>query len=463
VGAPADVIAALERGLDQSLEDLCALARIPGVSAAGFPPEEVERSAQAVADLLSGSGLSGVEILRVPGAHPAVVGESILSAEAPTALVYAHHDVQPPGRLERWRSPPFEPARRSDGRLYGRGVVDDKAGIVLHLAAIRAWLEVRGALPLNVKLLVEGEEETGSEHLAEFLEAHRDRLACDVLVLSDTANLAAGLPSLTHSLRGLVGADLHVRVLDHPLHSGMWGGPVPDAATATARILARLVDDRGVIAIPGFLDDVPELSPRERERLASLPFDEEQFRREAGFAGELCGEPGRSVYERLWARPALSVIGLEAVPLAEAANQLVSEARARVSVRIPPGQDAERARDRLVEFLAVDSPLGAEVQVEPDVAVPGWCTETEGPAFEAARRALAAGYGREPVVIGCGGTIPFVGPPFVGVLGAPALLLGLEDPVCNAHGENESLHLGDFRSAALSAAHLLAELAEAEL
>jgi acetylornithine deacetylase/succinyl-diaminopimelate desuccinylase-like protein len=313
-----------------------------------------------------------------------------------------------------------------------------------------------------VKLLVEGEEETGSQHLAEFLEAHRERLACDVLVLSDTANLALGVPSLTSSLRGLVGADLHVRVLDHPLHSGMWGGPVPDAATATARILARLVDDSGVIAIPGFLDDVPELSDLEQERLASLPFDEAEFRAEAGFGGPLCGELGRSVYERLWARPALSVIGLEAVPLSEAANQLVSEASARVSVRIPPGQDAARARDSLVEFLAADPPFGAEVRVEPDVAVPGWRTEAEGPAFEAARRALAAGYGREAVVIGCGGTIPFVGP-FVGVLGAPALLLGLEDPACNAHGENESLHLGDFRSAARSATHLLAELATADL
>jgi acetylornithine deacetylase/succinyl-diaminopimelate desuccinylase-like protein len=462
VGAPADVIAALESGFERSLEDLCALARIPGVSAAGFPPEEVERSARAVATSLSDAGLSAVEILRVPGAHPAVVGEWVQAPDAPTALVYAHHDVQPPGRLERWRSPPFEPVRRSDGRLYGRGVVDDKAGIVLHLAAIRAWLEVRGALPLNVKLLVEGEEETGSQHLAEFLEAHRERLACDVLVLSDTANLALGVPSLTSSLRGLVGADLHVRVLDHPLHSGMWGGPVPDAATATARILARLVDDSGGIAIPGFLDDVPELSDLEQERLASLPFDEAEFRAEAGFGGPLCGELGRSVYERLWARPALSVIGLEAVPLSEAANQLVSEASARVSVRIPPGQDAARARDSLVEFLAADPPFGAEVRVEPDVAVPGWRTEAEGPAFEAARRALAAGYGREAVVIGCGGTIPFVGP-FVGVLGAPALLLGLEDPACNAHGENESLHLGDFRSAARSATHLLAELATADL
>lgn len=459
VGAPDDVLEALERGLDRSLADLCALARIPGVSATGFPPEEVERSARAVAELLGEAGLDGVEILRVPGAHPAVVGGWSHAEGAPTVLVYAHHDVQPPGRLERWTSPPFEPRRRSDGRLYGRGVVDDKAGIVLHLAAIRAWLEARGELPLNLKMLVEGEEETGSAHLAEFLRAHRERLACDVLVLSDTANLATGLPSITNSLRGLVGADLCVRTLEHPLHSGMWGGPLPDAATALARILARLVDDRGVIAIPGFLDDVPELPEAERERLASLPFDEGVFRAEGGFDGPLCGEAERPVYERLWARPALSVIGLEAVPLAEAANQLVSEARARVSVRIPPGQDAEQALRRLLEFLAADPPLGARVSLEPHGAVPGWRTETEGPAFAAARRALVAGFGTEPVVIGCGGTIPFVGP-FVEVLGGvPALLLGLEDPRCNAHGENESLHLGDFRKAARSAAHLLGELA----
>jgi acetylornithine deacetylase/succinyl-diaminopimelate desuccinylase-like protein len=464
MGAPDDVLRSVEARFEQTVAELCDLARIPGISAEGFDPAEVQRSAGRVAELCADAGLEAVEILRVPGAHPAVVAEWTRAGDdAPSVLFYAHHDVQPPGRAERWRTPPFAPARGADGRLYGRGVVDDKAGVVLQLAALRAWLEVSGALPLNVKLLVEGEEEVGSAHLAEFLRAHRERLRADVLVLSDTANLATGVPSLTTSLRGLVSVDVRVRALDHPLHSGMWGGPIPDAASALAKLLARLVDEAGAVAIPGFCDDVPELDPGERARLAALPFDARTFRAEAGFAGEsFAGEPERSVYERLWARPAVSVVALEGTPLAGAPNQLMAEASARVSVRLAPGQDAERARRRVLEFLRRDPPFGVEVSTQSDVAVPGWRSEARGPAFEAARRALRAGYGRPCEFIGCGGTIPFVGP-FLEVLGgAPALLLGLEDPPCNAHGENESLDLADFRRATLSVAHLVAELAETQ-
>jgi acetylornithine deacetylase/succinyl-diaminopimelate desuccinylase-like protein len=299
-------------------------------------------------------------------------------------------------------------------------------------------------------------------HLSEFLLAHRDRLDADVLVLSDTSNLSTGLPSLTTSLRGLVTVEVTVRALDHPLHSGIWGGPLPDAATVICMLLARLVDDRGAIAIPGFYDDVPEWSAAERERLSALPFDEAAFRSDAGMAGSVpfAGETGYSVYERLWTRPAIAVTALEAVPLAEAANQLIDQARARIGLRIAPGQDADLACRRLVAFLERDAPLGVEIETQVEAAVPGWRTDPRGPAFDAARRALAEGYAREPVAIGCGGTIPFVAP-FVSVLGGvPALLLGVEDPLCNAHGENESLDLGDFEKAARSAAHLLAELAD---
>jgi acetylornithine deacetylase/succinyl-diaminopimelate desuccinylase-like protein len=456
-------LAALERGFERTLAELVDLARIPGVSAAGFDPGEVERSAVRVAELLSGSGLSGVELLRVDDAHPYVVGEWCEAGpDAPTILVYAHHDVQPPGRLDRWKTPPFEPTEK-DGRLYGRGVVDDKAGLMLHLAALRAWLEATGALPVNVKLLVEGEEEIGSGHLEAFLREHKASLAADVLVLSDTANLATGLPSLTRSLRGLAAVDVTVRALDHPIHSGMWGGPAPDAATALGAILGRLLDARGVPAVPGLFDGVPELSEAERARLAALPFDEQVFRDDAGMlpGSGFAGEPERSVYERLWHRPSLALTALEGMPMEGAANQLMAEARARVGVRIPPGQDPERVRDAVVEFLRADPPWGVTVETECDVAVPGWATETEGPAFDAARRALALGFGCEPVEIGCGGSIPFVGP-FVEVLsGAPALLLGLEDPPCNAHGENESLHLEDFRKASRASVHLLDELRKA--
>jgi len=461
VTAPEQVMAALERGFDQALADLVELARIPGVSAPGFDPAQLERSADCVARLLERSGLDGVELLRLPGAHPYVVAEKRAARPgAPTVLVYAHHDVQPPGRLDRWSTPAFEPTLRGDGRLYGRGVVDDKAGLLLHLAALRAWLATEGAPPVHVKLIVEGEEEIGSGHLAEFLRRHRERLAADVVVLSDTANLATGVPALTTSLRGLVAVDVTVRALDHPIHSGFWGGPVPDAATALARLLARLVDDAGVILIPGLLDDVPALGADQRAALDALPCDEAAFRADAGMlpGTRFAGEPERSLYERIWYRPSLAFTALEGMPLATAANQLIAEASARVGVRLAPGQDAERVARLVTECLRRDPPAGVHVSTRLVTATPGWKTEARGPAFDAARRALAAGYGRAAVEIGCGASIPFVGP-FCEVLGfVPALLLGLEDPPCNAHGENESLDLGDFRRAARASAHLLADL-----
>jgi acetylornithine deacetylase/succinyl-diaminopimelate desuccinylase-like protein len=462
VGAPRSVLDAIDARFDATVEELSALARIPGVSAEGFDPAELEHSAEAVASLLFDVGLEQVEVLRIEGAHPYVVAERSSSrSDAPTALIYAHHDVQPPGRLDRWLTPAFEPTLRDDGRLYGRGVVDDKAGILLHAAALRAWVEAEGDLPIHVKVIVEGEEEIGSGHLAAFLASHRERLDADVLVLSDTQNLATGLPSLTTSLRGIVLVDVTVRALDHPIHSGMWGGPVPDAATALARVLAKLIDDAGDASVPGLCDDAPELAAAERARLEALPFDEAEFRRDAGMLDgvRLAGDSERSVYERLWHRPALAVTALDAVPFATAANQLIDEARARVGVRVAPGQDPERVAACVSEHLRRDPPAGVQIETTVSASVPGWTTRPEGPAFAAALRALEAGFGRAPAVIGCGGTIPFVGPFSEAMGGIPQLLLGLEDPPCNAHGENESLDLDDFHKAAKASAHLLAELA----
>ena len=460
--ARAEVLAALAARDAHTLDELVAFARIPGVSAGGFPAAEVARSAEHACALVQAAGLEDAEVLTHDDAHPYVVASwSGAGPDAPTVLIYAHHDVQPPGRPEKWESPAFEPTLRADGRLYGRGVVDDKAGLLLNLAAIRAWFDARGALPVNVKLLVEGEEEIGSPHLASFLAKHRERLLADVIVLSDTANLLTGLPSLTVSLRGLVGVDVTVRALDHPVHSGMWGGPVLDAATALTRLLSRLVDDRGRLTVPGLSDDVPPLTPTEREAFAALPFDEAAFRADAGvLSGVALGGDEATVYEKLWRQPAVCVTAFESVALANASNQLIDEARAQVSVRVAPGQDPDRVRDCVVAALTHEPPWGVEVRTECELPVPGWLTQPEGPAFEAARRALRAGYGRDAVAIGCGGTIPFVGP-FSEVMGdAPALLLGLEDPVCNAHGENESLNLDDFRKAQRAAVHLLEELAD---
>ena len=464
----ASALAWLERNLEGRIDELIELARIPSVSADGFPAAQVLRSAEAVARLLAASGFERVDLLTLDDAHPYVLGEWLgAGPSAPTLLLYAHHDVQPPGRESHWRSPAFEPTRVAGegeaGRLYGRGVVDDKAGIVVFAGALRAWLESGQRPPVNLKLIVEGEEEIGSTHLEAFLRRHRERLAADVIVLSDTANLATGLPSITTSLRGILNVDVRVRALDHPVHSGMWGGPVPDATSALARILARLWDADGNVAIPDFAAGCAPLTPVQRARLEALPIDEAGFRADVGMvpSAAFIGGGGSEIYDRLWNRPALSLIGLEGVPLGRAANQLIAEAAARVSVRIAPGQDPEAMRARVVAFLAADPPWGVEVRVEAREAVGGWRVEPSGPAFEAARRALRAGYGREPVYVGCGGSIPFVAP-FAEVLGGvPALLLGLEDPICNAHGENESLDLADFARAMRSAVLLFGELAPA--
>ena len=271
---------------------------------------------------------------------------------------------------------------------------------------------------------------------------------------------ATGLPALTTSLRGILNVDVHVRALDHPVHSGMWGGPVPDATSALARILGRLFDGEGKVAIPDFEAGCQPLTAAQRTRLEALPIDETEFRADVGMvaSASLIGGGGSEIYQRLWNRPSLAVVALEGIPLAEAGNQLIAEAAARVGVRIAPGQDPQAMQARVVTFLAADPPWGVEVRVQAREAVGGWRVEPEGPAFAAAERALRAGYGRDPVYVGCGGSIPFVAP-FVEVLdGAPALLLGLEDPICNAHGENESLDLADFRRALRSAVLLFAEL-----
>lgn len=445
---------------DDFLATLKTLSRIPSISADPDAGPAMRQSAEAVRDAMAAAGLSGCAVLDLPGAHPYAYGEWLGAPGKPTLLLYAHHDVQPPGRADHWRSPAFEPTLR-DGRLWGRGVVDDKAGIVTHLAAIKAWLDTEGALPVNVKLVVEGEEEIGSDHLEEFLERHRARLQADVIVLTDTANLEAGLPSLTYRLRGIVNVFVEVTALDHPLHSGMWGGPVPDPVQALVKMLATLSDADGVVAIPGIFDQVREPSRVERDAISRLPFDEAQFRADAGVVAgtSLVGERAFSTYEKLWVRPSVTVIALEASPVKGSSNQIVPSARARVSVRIVPDMDPARTGELVAEHLRKVAPWGVKVHTEVQSSSPGWICAPEGPAFDAALRALAKGFGREPALIGAGGSIPFVGPFAAAFGGAPALLVGLEDPICNAHAENESLNLDDWRKAMKAAVYLYGELA----
>jgi acetylornithine deacetylase/succinyl-diaminopimelate desuccinylase-like protein len=426
--------------------DLEGLVKIPSVSFDGFDPDEVRRSAEATAKLLQACGLDGVRLLEVEGAHPAVIGTRPAPPGAPTVLLYAHHDVQPPGDESDWDSPPFEPTER-EGRLYGRGSCDDKAGIALHQAALLAH---EGSPPVGVTVFIEGEEEQGSPHMSGFLERYGAELHSDVMILADANNWREGIPGLTTKLRGLVDCDVEVRTLDHAVHSGMHGGPWPDALTALARLLATLHDERGNVAIPG---------------LASGPTDpldltEEELREQSGTLEgvEMLGDG--ALTERLWTRPAVSVLGINAPRVQEAANILVPVARAKVSLRLAPGDDPNKAMDALVAHLESNAPWGSRVTVTRGAGAWPFATDAEGPAFDAARRSFEEGWGKPSVDIGAGGTIPFVAALREAFPEATLLITGVEDPDGRAHGANESLLLADFQKACVSEAILLGRLAE---
>lgn len=455
-------LAQIDADFDSWLASLEHLVTIPSVSASPAPPAQVRASADAVAEVLTAAGLEDVRQASINHSHPYVIGEWVHHdpGTVPTVLLYAHHDVQPPGIVERWASDPFTP-RRDDGRLYGRGSADDKAGAVAHAAAVAGWLRSAGSLPCNVRVLVEGEEEIGSPNLEDFLRGHVEELQSDILVLADAGNWKVGVPGITYSLRGMAAIDIRVRALEGPVHSGMAGGVVPDPVQALAKAIASLSDERGAIAIEGFADDVRPLTPEERARLDLLPANEDGLRRAFGVIDgtELVGDPSQSTYERLWFQPSITVTGFDSHPIEGSSNQIVSSASARISLRLAPGQDPERAVTLLTDHLRAHTPWSLEVRTRSLGAAPAWVCEPTGWAFDAADRALRRGFGTAPVYMGVGGSIPFVGPFAEAFGGIPALLLGPADPTSAIHGENESLHLADWQSLMNSEAALLAELA----
>jgi acetylornithine deacetylase/succinyl-diaminopimelate desuccinylase-like protein len=427
--------------------DLEALVRIPSVSADPARAADVRRSAEATADLFGAEGFDDVRILAAGTGAPAVVARRPAPAGAPTVLLYAHHDVQPVGDPADWDSEPFEPTERGD-RLYGRGAADDKAGIAAHLAAIRAHGE---DLPVGVTVLVEGEEEVGSPTLEAFLAEYQDLLAADVIVIADSGNWDIGEPALTTSLRGLVDCFVEVRTLDHGVHSGMWGGVVPDAVTTMVRLLATLHDDEGNVAVEG-LHSGPA---------ADVEYPVDRVRAESGITDGVQLIGSGSVVERLWTKPAIATIGFDATRTADASNTLIPSVRAKLSVRLAPGDSSAQAMDRLREHLEKHVQWGAQLTFTPGEYGEPTQIDATGPAYDAARAAFRDAWdGVEPVDMGVGGSIPFIAAFNEAFPDAAVLVTGVEDPDTRAHGANEGLHLAEFERVCLAEALLLRNLAD---
>ena len=444
---------AIDRSFERTLAQLKDLVAIPGIAWPSFDRAPLERSAGAVADLLRAAGLDDVRVLGcdkadgTPGG-PAVVGRRPATGGKPTILLYAHHDVQPAGDPALWETAPFE-AVEKDGRLFGRGAADDKAGIMAHVAAFAAVAEVvGGSLGLGVTFFFEGEEEAGSPTFRSFLEAHQDLLRADVIVVAESSNWKVGIPALTTSLRGLVDGVIEVQVLEHAVHSGMYGGPVLDAPTLLSRLIATLHDDEGNVAIEGLV----------ATDTATVDLTEADYRSDASVLDGVRLAGSGSIASRLWTKPALSIIGFDAPAVEVASNTLVPKARAKFSLRLAPGQVPAEAMEAVRRHVAAHAPFGAKVVFTPGESGNPFSTDTSSTAASMAMWALGEAWGVPAVETGIGGSIPFIADLTELYPEVQILVTGVEDPDSRAHSANESLHLGDFRKAILAEALLLVRL-----
>lgn len=441
-------------------DDLCELLRIPSVSTDGQHDAEIRQAAEFLVKQFQQMPLD-VELIETPG-NPLVYAESAPVPGRPVVLVYGHYDVQPPDPLDEWESPPFEPTRR-DGNLYARGATDDKGQMLTHVKSAEAWMKTEGNLPIQVKYLIEGEEEVGSSGLNDYLSKPEtaEKLACDVVVISDTSQFSRGQPAITYGLKGIAYFELFLTGPKQDLHSGTFGGGVTNPANTLCRMLASLVDNQGRVLIPGFYDDVIPISERERSQFSTLPFDEQAFMQQIGVKG-VSGEAGYTTLERRWARPTYDINGITSGYQGEGAKTVLpARASAKFSFRLVPNQDPEKINENLQQHLAEICPPGIEMDLRPLHHAPGFVVSLDSPYIDAAARAIERGFGRSPVFIREGGSIPIVND-FSDKLGVDTLLLGwgLDDD--NTHSPNEKFSLADFHRGIRSSAHLWQELSRIE-
>jgi acetylornithine deacetylase/succinyl-diaminopimelate desuccinylase-like protein len=450
-----DALTYIEKNLDRFRAELYDFLRIPSVSAKSRYDDDTERAAAWLSERLESAGLTA-EVVPTPG-HPIVLAEwRGAGPDAPTVLIYGHYDVQPPEPLDAWTSPPFEPAER-DGRIYARGSADDKGQLYMHVKALEACLADGASLPINVIVLAEGEEEVGSPNLVPFVKSQSERLACDIVLISDTGWFTQDLPALGFSLRGLAYFELNVHGANTDLHSGEFGGAVSNPANALAHIIASLHDERGRVAIEGFYDDVVEWDAETREQIAALPHSDQRFAADLGLS-ELSGEAGYSTLERLWIRPTCDVCGLLSGYTEEGAKTVLpNHAMAKVSFRLVPDQDPARVKELFTAHVESEKPTGVTVEIRELHGGRPWKASLGGPAFEAAEDALETAFGTRPVPMGGGGSIPIV-VDFEEELDASALLVGFSQPGCNLHAPNEWLGVDNFEKGIGALARLYYEL-----